>query len=183
VPETTRARIWPPVESHRHGRLPPLHHYNFVSSTQAVKTPPAMGSFNKKLIDARRQDGRRRRAAMCDVPGHADDETEEAAMAKVAEVKDGHRFVAALDWMADQGSKDQSAADSFDGQTINLPEQALTLKWERSSVPIFFCRPSPAARRGGRCGGQGPELPFDEFFEGIETFGSNPAAMVSPRRA
>jgi len=31
----------------------------------------------------------------------------------------------ALAWMADQGSRDQSAADSSTAKTINLPEQAL----------------------------------------------------------
>lgn len=140
--------------------------YNFVLAS-GVNTPKAHVKINEQLMEAVDKTGR-------DVGAYVlfmviADETDEAAFAKWQSYKDGVD-VDALAWMADQGSKDQSAADTSTAKTINLPEQAVnfnmgTLVGSYATVARLLDEAATVP------GTKGIMLTFDDFVAGIEAFG------------
>jgi pyrimidine oxygenase len=150
--------------------------YNFVLAS-GVNTPTAHLKLNEQLIDAVAKTGR-------DVGAYVlfmviADETDETAMAKWQNYKDG-TDVDALAWMADQGSKDQSAADSSTAKTINLPEQALN--FNMGTIVGSYATVAKLLDEAATVPGtKGLMLTFDDFVEGIETFGKHIQPLMVSR--
>src|SRR5258708_35133382 len=139
--------------------------YNFVLAS-GVNTPTAHGKLNEQLIDAVAKTGR-------DVGAYVlfmviADETDEAAMAKWQKYKDG-TDVDALAWMADQASKDQSAAASPAAKTINLPEQALNCNMG-TIVASYATVANLLDEAATVPGTKGLMLTFDDFSQASEPF-------------
>jgi pyrimidine oxygenase len=150
--------------------------YNFVLAS-GCNTPTAHLATNNQLLHAVEKTGR-------DVGAYVlfmviADETDEAAFAKWQKYKDG-TDVAALAWMADQGSMDKTAAESSTAKTINLPEQALnfnmgTLVGSYANVARML---DDAATVPGT---KGLMLTFDDFVVGIEQFGKRIQPFMKSR--
>jgi pyrimidine oxygenase len=140
--------------------------YNFILAS-GTNNPTGHVATNQQLIDAVEKSGR-------DVGAYVlfmiiAEETDEAAHAKWKKYKDGVD-VKALEWMADQGSKDTTAADSSTAKTINLPEQAVnfnmgTLVGSYASVAKMMDEAATVP------GTKGIMLTFDDFVLGMEKFG------------
>ncbi|MGA7806815.1 pyrimidine utilization protein A [Bradyrhizobium sp.] len=150
--------------------------YNFVLGS-GVNTPTAHTKLNEQLIDAVAKTGR-------DVGAYVlfmviADKTDEAAMAKWIKYKDGVD-VDALAWMADQGSKDESAATSSTAKTINLPEQAVN--FNMGTIVGSYATVAKLLDEAAKVPGtKGIMLTFDDFVEGIETFGKHIQPLMECR--
>jgi pyrimidine oxygenase len=82
--------------------------------------------------------------------------------------------------MADQGSKDQSAADSSTAKTINLPEQALN--FNMGTIVGSYATVAKLLDEAATVPGtKGLMLTFDDFVEGIETFGKHIQPLMVSR--
>ena len=102
-------------------------------------------------------------------------------MAKWQAYKDG-TDVDALAWMADQGSKDQSAAGSSTAKTINLPEQALNFNMG-TIVGSYATVARLLDEAASVPGTKGLMLTFDDFVQGIESFGQHVQPLMTSRAA
>lgn len=142
-----------------------------------VNTPTAFAPFNEKLLAAARKTGR-------DVGSYVlfmiiAEETDDAAMAKWQRYRDGVD-VEAVAWMADQGGKDTNAEAGGSARTISLPEGAVnfnmgTLVGSYASVARML--DEIAAVEGTK----GIMLTFDDFVEGVETFGTKVQPLMKSR--
>jgi pyrimidine oxygenase len=151
--------------------------YNFILAS-GTNTPTAHRELNQQLIDAVDKTGR-------DVGAYVlfmiiADETDEAAMAKWQSYKDGVD-VGALAWMASEGSADKSAAETSTANKINLPEQAVnfnmgTLVGSYASVARMMDEAATVP------GTKGIMLTFDDFVEGIKTFGEKIQPLMQCRQ-
>ena len=142
--------------------------YNFILGT-GVNTPTAHLATNRQLLDAVEKTDR-------DVGAYVlfmviADETDELAQAKWKKYKDG-TDVTALAWMADQGSQDKSAAESSTAKTINLPEQALNFNMG-TFVGSFATIAKMLDAAATVPGTKGLMLTFDDFVEGVDSFGKH----------
>lgn len=150
--------------------------YNFVLAT-GVNTPTAHAAINQQLIDAVAKTGR-------DVGAYVlfmviADETDEAAMAKWLSYKAGVD-ADALAWMADQGSKDETADATSTAKTINLPDQAVNFNMGTlvgSYATVAKLMDEAAAVPGTK----GIMLTFDDFVAGIEAFGTHIQPLMACR--
>ncbi|MGJ4889420.1 pyrimidine utilization protein A [Bradyrhizobium sp. HKCCYLRH3099] len=151
--------------------------YNFVLGS-GVNTPTAHAKTNTQLLEAVAKSGR-------DVGAYVlfmviADETDDAAMAKWQSYKDGVD-VDALAWMADQGSKDQSAADSSTAKTINLPEQAVN--FNMGTIVGSYATVAKLLDEAATVPGtKGLMLTFDDFIAGIDTFGQHIQPLMQSRK-
>jgi pyrimidine oxygenase len=150
--------------------------YNFVLST-GINKPDSHEKVNQQLLEAVAKTGR-------DVGAYVlmmviADETDEKAWAKWRLYKEGVD-VDALAWMADQGSKDATAASSGTAKTINLPDQAVNLNigtFIGSYATVAALLDQAAAVPGTK----GLMLTFDDFVAGIETFGQRIQPLMKCR--
>jgi pyrimidine oxygenase len=150
--------------------------YNFVLGS-GVNTPTAHAGINAQLLAAVAKTGR-------DVGSYVlfmviADETDEAAMAKWLAYKAGVD-VDALAWMADQGAKDQSAAETSTAKTMNLPEQAVNFNMG-TVVGSYATVASLLDQAATVPGTKGLMLTFDDFIAGIETFGRHIQPLMVSR--
>jgi pyrimidine oxygenase len=150
--------------------------YNFVLGS-GVNTPTAHAGINAQLLAAVAKTGR-------DVGSYVlfmviADETDEAAMAKWLTYKAGVD-VDALAWMADQGSKDQSAAETSTAKTMNLPEQAVN--FNMGTVVGSYATVARLLDQAATVPGtKGLMLTFDDFIAGIDTFGRHIQPLMASR--
>ena len=152
--------------------------YNFILAV-GVNTPKAHAAVNQQLMTAVEKTGR-------DVGAYVlfmiiAEETDEAAMAKWLSYKDGVDGDA-LAWMADQGSQDKTAAETSTAKTINLPEQAVNLNMGTlvgSYATVARLMDEAATVPGTK----GLMLTFDDFVEGVETFGQHIQPLMQSRAA
>ncbi|MGL3607868.1 pyrimidine utilization protein A [Rhizobium sp. G187] len=150
--------------------------YNFVMAS-GINTPTAYAPNNKPLIEASARTGR-------DVGAYVlfmviADETDELAKAKWESYREG-ADVEALAWMADQGSKDQSAADNSTARHINLPEGAVNFNMGTlvgSYENIAKMLDEAAAVEGTK----GIMLTFDDFLVGLDQFGQRIQPLMASR--
>ncbi|WP_337269514.1 pyrimidine utilization protein A [Oryzifoliimicrobium ureilyticus] len=150
--------------------------YNFVMAS-GINTPTAYAPNNKPLIDASAKTGR-------DVGAYVlfmviADETDELAMAKWEKYREGADRDA-LAWMADQGSKDKSAADNSTARHINLPEGAVnfnmgTLVGSYAKVAAMLDEAASVE------GTKGIMLTFDDFLVGLDQFGQRIQPLMASR--
>ncbi|HBF31226.1 pyrimidine utilization protein A [Rhizobium sp.] len=157
--------------------------YNFVMGT-GINTPTAYAKGNEKLLQASAKTGR-------DVGAYVlfmviAEETDALAKEKWEKYRAG-ADVDALAWMADQGGKDATADKSSTAAHINLPEGAVnfnmgTLVGSYATVAKLLDEVASVP------GTKGIMLTFDDFLEGLDTFGQyvqplmlsrNPAAMAA----
>ncbi|WP_181706982.1 pyrimidine utilization protein A [Chthonobacter rhizosphaerae] len=150
--------------------------YNFVLAT-GVNTPTAHVKVNEQLMAAVAKTGR-------DVGAYVlfmviAEETDEAAWDKWQMYKDGVDAIA-LAWMADQGGKDETAADGSTAKTINLPDQAVNFNMGTIVGSYATCAKllDEAASVPGT---KGIMLTFDDFVEGIEKFGAHVQPLMACR--
>jgi pyrimidine oxygenase len=150
--------------------------YNFILAS-GVNDPSSHAGPNQQLMDAVAKTGR-------DVGAYVlfmiiADETDQAAMAKWLAYKAGVD-ADALAWMADQGSKDESAGDGSTAKHINLPDQAVNL-----NIGTFVGSYATVARLLDEAamvpGTKGLMLTFDDFVEGVETFGQRIQPLMACR--
>ena len=149
---------------------------NFILGS-GLNTPKACAPACEKLVEAAKESGR-------DVGAYVlfmiiADETDDAAMAKWQHYKDGVD-ADALAWMADQGSKDKTADDSATAKAINLPEGAVnfnmgTLVGSYESVAKMLDEVATLD------GVKGIMMTFDDFVEGIDTFGEKIQPLMACR--
>src|ERR1700712_1701377 len=152
--------------------------YNFILAV-GVNTPKAHTAVNQQLMAAVEKTGR-------DVGAYVlfmiiADETDEAAMAKWLSYKDGVDEDA-LSWMADPGNQDKTAAETSTAKTINLPEQAVNLNMGTlvgSYATVARLMDEAATVPGTK----GLMLTFDDFVEGVETFGQRIQPLMQSRAA
>jgi len=150
--------------------------YNFVLGS-GVNTPTAHAKTNEQLVEAVGKTGR-------DVGAYVlmmviADETDESAMAKWQNYKD-NVDVDALAWMADQGSQDKSAAESSTAKAINLPEQAVN--FNMGTIVGSYATVARLLDETAKVPGtKGIMLTFDDFIEGIETFGKHIQPLMQCR--
>ena len=152
--------------------------YNFVMAS-GINTPTAYAPNNQPLIEAAAKTGR-------DVGAYVlfmviADETDELAMAKWKTYREG-ADVDALAWMADQGSKDQSAADNSTARQINLPEGAVnfnmgTLVGSYAKVAAMLDEAASVE------GTKGIMLTFDDFLIGLDQFGERIQPLMASRNS
>jgi pyrimidine oxygenase len=150
--------------------------YNFVLGS-GVNTPTAHAKTNEQLLEEVAKTGR-------DVGAYVlfmviTDETDEAAMKKWQAYKDGVD-VDALAWMADQGSKDQTAAETSTAKAINLPEQAVN--FNMGTVVGSYATVAKLLDEAAKVPAtKGLMLTFDDFIEGIDTFGKHIQPLMQSR--
>jgi pyrimidine oxygenase len=150
--------------------------YSFVMGN-GVNTPKAFASANATLVEAAKKTGR-------DVGAYVlfmviADETDAAAMAKWQSYKDGVD-ADALAWMADQGSKDQTAAENSTARHINLPDGAVnfnmgTLVGSYANVARMLDEVASVP------GTKGIMLTFDDFLIGLDQFGERIQPLMECR--
>jgi len=154
-----------------------LGDYNFILG-KGVNTPTAYAPANEQLLAAKETTGR-------DIGSYVlfmliMDETDEKAQANWKLYNDG-ADVGALSWMSDQGSKDASAGEMSTARAINLPEGAInfnmgTIVGSYESVARML---DEAASVDGT---KGIMLTFDDFVEGMETFGTKVQPLMNCRK-
>jgi len=140
--------------------------YTFAMGA-GVNTPTKFAPFNQSLLEAANKTGR-------DVGSYVlfmiiAEETDEAAQAKWKSYREG-ADVDALAWMADQGGKDQTAAEGSTARYINLPEGAINFNMGTlvgSYATVARMLDEVAAVPGTK----GIMMTFDDFVVGIEKFG------------
>jgi pyrimidine oxygenase len=152
--------------------------YNFVNG-MGVNQPTAHANTVERLMVAAEKTGRDVGAyVLCMVIA---DETDEAAMAKWNSYQDG-ADIGALAWMLDQGSKDTAAGDSATARHINLPEGAINFNmgtFVGSYATVAKLLDEAAAVPGTK----GLMLTFDDFLEGIDTFGTKIQPLMTCRQS
>jgi len=151
--------------------------YNFILGT-GINTPTAHAESNHRLLDAAARTGR-------DVGSYVlfmviADETDELARAKWEKYRAG-ADVDALAWMADQGSKDQSADDSSTAKTINLPEGAVNFNMG-TLVGSYATIAKLLDEAGTVPGTKGIMLTFDDFLIGLDQFGQYIQPLMASRK-
>ena len=150
--------------------------FNFILGS-GINTPTAFAPSAERLVEAAKQSGR-------DVGAYVlfmiiADETDEKAMARWEHLRSGVD-ADALAWMADQGSKDDTADESSTAKTINLPEGAVnfnmgTLVGSHETVARML--DEVAAIDGVK----GIMMTFDDFLEGMDTFGQKVQPLMASR--
>ena len=150
--------------------------YTFAMGV-GINTPTAFAPFNKRLLEAAAKTGR-------DVGSYVlfmviAEDTDAAAEAKWQTYRDG-ADIDALAWMADQGGKDTTAADNSTARHINLPEGAVnfnmgTLVGSYAKVARMLDEIASVP------GTKGIMLTFDDFVQGIETFGTKVQPLMTSR--
>ncbi|KAF4634427.1 hypothetical protein G7Y89_g3678 [Cudoniella acicularis] len=140
--------------------------FNFAMGS-GINTPKAVAPANARLVEAAEKSGR-------DIGVYTlfmviADETNELAEAKWQKYKDG-ADVDALAWMADQGGKDTKADANATAKSINLPEGAVNFNqglflgsFEKVAGLLDEAAEVP--------GTKGIMLVFDDFLEGLESYG------------
>jgi pyrimidine oxygenase len=150
--------------------------YQFILGT-GVNTPTAHAEQNLRLLEAAGVTGR-------DVGTYVlmmviTDETDEGAMAKWKLYNDGVD-TDALAWMADQAHADTSLEAGGTAHTISLPEGAInfnmgTIVGSYESVARMLDEAAAVP------GTKGLMLTFDDFVDGIETFGTRIQPLMASR--
>jgi pyrimidine oxygenase len=150
--------------------------YQFVLGA-GVNTPTAHTDQNLRLVAAAETTGR-------DVGAYVlmmviADETDEAAMAKWKHYNDG-ADTDALAWMADQAHADPNLEAGGTAHSISLPEGAInfnmgTIVGSYESVARMLDEAAAVP------GTKGLMLTFDDFVEGIETFGTRIQPLMASR--
>jgi pyrimidine oxygenase len=151
--------------------------YNFILGT-GVNTPMACAESCANLVKAVEESGR-------DVGAYVlfmiiADETDAAAEAKWQMYKDG-TDTKALEWMADQGSKDTAADASATAKTINLPEGALNFNMG-TLVGSYAKIASMLDEVATIDGVAGIMMVFDDFVVGIDQFGQRIQPLMGCRQ-
>lgn len=150
--------------------------YNFILG-KGVNTPKAYAPSNEQLMAAKEATGR-------DIGSYVlfmviMDETDEKAQAKW-DMYNAGADADALSWMSDQGSKDASATEMSTGRAINLPEGAInfnmgTIVGSYESVARMLDEAASVP------GTKGIMLTFDDFIEGMDTFGTKVQPLMECR--
>jgi pyrimidine oxygenase len=150
--------------------------YNFILGS-GINTPTAFAPTAETLVEAAK-------AAARDVGAYVlfmviADETDEKAMARWEHIRAGVD-VDALAWMADQGSKDETADESSTAKAINLPEGAVNFNMGTlvgSYEKVAAMLDEVAAVDGVK----GIMMTFDDFLEGMDTFGQKVQPLMACR--
>lgn len=150
--------------------------YNFILGA-GINTPTAFAPSAERLVEAAKASGR-------DVGAYVlfmiiADETDEKAMARWEHIRSGVD-ADALAWMADQGSKDETADESSTAKSINLPEGAVNFNMGTlvgSYETVAKMLDDVAAVEGVK----GIMMTFDDFLEGMDTFGQKVQPLMACR--
>ncbi|MFC9238969.1 pyrimidine utilization protein A [Streptomyces decoyicus] len=150
--------------------------YNFVLGS-GVNTPLALSDTTAALMDAARSTGRDVGALSLFMV--IADETDEAARAKWQDYHD-NADLAALAYMAGETAADATDDDSATARTISLPEGAVnfnmgTLVGSYETVAKMLDEIAEVP------GAKGIMLVFDDFLEGIESFGTRIQPLMKSR--
>ncbi len=154
-----------------------LGDYNFVMGT-GLNTPKAAAATCERLLAAGEKTGR-------DVGSYVlfmiiADETDDAAMAKWRNYKDGVD-VDALAWMAEQSSADKTASATSTARTISLPESAVNL-----NIGVLVGGYATVAKlldeAATTAGTKGIMLIFDDFLAGLDAFGERIQPLMACRQ-
>ncbi|MFF4590657.1 pyrimidine utilization protein A [Streptomyces sp. NPDC001388] len=150
--------------------------YNFVLGT-GVNTPLAFADTTAALMDAVRETGRDVGALSLFMV--IADETDEAARAKWRDYHD-HADHAALAYMAGESATDTTADASSTARTIVLPEGAVNFNMG-TLVGSYATVARMLDEIAGVPGNKGIMLVFDDFLEGLETFGTRVQPLMRSR--
>ncbi|MCX5494487.1 pyrimidine utilization protein A [Kaistia dalseonensis] len=150
--------------------------YTFAMGS-GINTPTKFAPFNERMVEAAKKAGR-------DVGTYVlfmviAEETDEEAQAKWLKYREG-ADVDALAWMADQGSKDQTADSNSTARHINLPEGAVNFNMGTlvgSYATVARMLDEVAAVPGTK----GIMMTFDDFLTGIEKFGEHIQPLMQSR--
>ena len=150
--------------------------YQFILGT-GVNTPTAYAPANEQLLRAGEKSGRDVGAYVLFMVITGDTDAE--AMAKWKLYNKGVD-VKALSWMAVQADADESAGEGSTAKTIALPEGAInfnmgTLVGSYASVARML------DEAGSVPGTKGIMLTFDDFIEGMKTFGKKVQPLMKSR--
>ncbi|MET7795139.1 pyrimidine utilization protein A [Streptomyces decoyicus] len=150
--------------------------YNFVLGS-GVNTPLALSDTTAALMDAARSTGRDVGALSLFMV--IADETDEAARAKWLDYHD-NADLAALAYMAGETAADATDDHSATARTISLPEGAVnfnmgTLVGSYETVAKMLDEIAEVP------GAKGIMLVFDDFLEGIESFGTRIQPLMRSR--
>ncbi len=151
--------------------------YNFVMGI-GVNTPAAHAAGNRQLLRSAAVTGR-------DVGSYVlfmiiTAENDAAAEAKWQHYRSGVD-TAALAWMAEQGAADTSSGDDATARRINLPDGAVNLNIGTlvgSYATVARLLDEAAAVEGSK----GIMLIFDDFLDGLDSFGRHVQPLMQSRR-
>jgi pyrimidine oxygenase len=151
--------------------------YNFIMAT-GVNTPTACAPSCATLVEATAKTGR-------DVGAYIlfmviADETDALAEAKWQKYKDGVD-VKALEWMADQGSKDTKADANATAKHINLPDGAVN--FNMGTLVGSYAKVADMLDQAAEIPGvKGIMMVFDDFLVGIDQFGQRIQPLMGSRQ-
>ncbi|MFD3372920.1 MULTISPECIES: pyrimidine utilization protein A [unclassified Streptomyces] len=150
--------------------------YNFILGS-GVNTPLALSDTTAALVDMARTTARDVGALSLFMV--IADETDEAARAKWQDYHD-NADLAALAYMAGESATDTVADDSSTARTISLPEGAVNFNMG-TLVGSYETVARMLDEVAGVDGTKGIMLVFDDFLEGIETFGTRVQPLMKCR--
>ncbi|MEU9782562.1 pyrimidine utilization protein A [Streptomyces phaeochromogenes] len=150
--------------------------YNFILGS-GVNTPLALSDTTAALVDLAR--GSARDVGALSLFMVIADETDEAARAKWQDYHD-NADLAALAYMAGESATDTAADDSSTARTISLPEGAVNFNMG-TLVGSYETVARMLDEVAGVDGTKGIMLVFDDFLEGIETFGTRVQPLMKCR--
>lgn len=151
--------------------------YNFIMAT-GINAPTSCAASCATLVEATKASGR-------DVGAYIlfmviADETDALAEAKWQKYKDGVD-VKALEWMADQGSKDKAADANSTARHINLPEGAVNFNMG-TLVGSYAKVAAMLDEAAGIEGVKGIMMVFDDFLVGLDQFGKRIQPLMGSRQ-
>ncbi|WP_328843853.1 pyrimidine utilization protein A [Streptomyces sp. NBC_00258] len=150
--------------------------FNFILGS-GVNTPLALSDTTAALVDLAR--GTSRDVGALSLFMVIADETDEAARAKWQDYHD-NADLSALAYMAGESATDTAADDSSTARTISLPEGAVNFNMG-TLVGSYETVARMLDEVAGVDGTKGIMLVFDDFLEGIETFGTRVQPLMKCR--
>lgn len=151
--------------------------YNFVLGT-GLNTPTACAPTCARLIEATAKTGRDVGSTVLMMV--IADETDAAAEARWMAYRQG-ADVAALAWMLDQSTQDKNASADSTATWMNLPEGAVN--FNMGTLVGSYAKVARMLDEAATVPGvKGIMLTFDDFLEGLDTFGTRIQPLMACRQ-